>query len=101
LCWLLVYISKSQSSDVNRILNEVIPLIGKRPLAIYSFNNKDISWVRASRQDWANNGPWDKRAILWASQCLPYDERKHWLGRSRSVGDLLDQAIISYLMSQK
>jgi hypothetical protein len=50
-------------------------------------------WLRLQKETWKNNLPWDKRAIIWASQSLPSDEMKTWLGKIQDSEDILDKTI--------
>lgn len=40
---------------------------------------KDLAWVRHCKHEYFQYGPEDRRAILYASQILPLDERENWL----------------------
>jgi hypothetical protein len=50
-------------------------------------------WVRERKETWQNHGPWDHRAILWASSVLPTDERTHWLKSAIRHPSLLTSSI--------
>ncbi len=42
-------------------------------------STKNIAWVRQQKTAIYNMGSWDRRAVLYASQILPKDERTNWL----------------------
>jgi hypothetical protein len=61
-------------------------------------NLKYLDWVRGQKETWQNNGPWDRRAIIWAASILSVDERKHWLKRIQNTEDILDSTIAKAVM---
>lgn len=69
--------------------------LGLRPLALLARELGHLDWVRAQKESWQDNRPWDRRAMIWAASALSKDERRHWLGRVQRAGDLLDRAVAS------
>jgi hypothetical protein len=55
------------------------PLVRDRLCAIVARAYRMSDWVRERKENWHSNGPWSHRAILWAGNVLPPDERRHWL----------------------
>jgi hypothetical protein len=76
-----------------RICEAVADDVGLRPTALLAREVRDVAWVRARKETWQNNKPWDRRAIIWAGSILPEDERQAWLRRVADIGDDLDAAV--------
>lgn len=57
--------------------------------------NKDLSWVRNKKSDIFSVGNWDRRAILYAAQVLPGDEKEHWLKLTMTSSPLLTDRWVS------
>jgi hypothetical protein len=51
----------------------------KMSKARWAVTANDLAWVRAQKNEYFNLGPRDRRAVLYAAQILPEDERKRWL----------------------
>lgn len=64
--------------------------LGKRSFALLARKQGYVDWIREQKETWQNNGPWDRRAIIWAAEALPSDERGYWLKRVQNASDLLD-----------
>lgn len=47
--------------------------------ARYAVLSRDLSWVRYRKGEYFQYGPDERRAVLFAAQILPNDEKKHWL----------------------
>lgn len=73
--------------------------LGIRPFALLARQLDYLDWVRAQKETWQNNGPWDRRAVIWAAAVLSPDERKHWLVRVKNAGDFLDNAVAKAALS--
>ena len=67
--------------------------LGTRPAALLARAYGQKSWIRDRKDTWANNGPWDRRAIIWCGSILPPDERRHWLAMVEEQRDLVDVAV--------
>jgi hypothetical protein len=50
------------------VANDSSGALGLRPMATIARSYKLVEWVRAQKETWNNHGPWDRRAIIWASQ---------------------------------
>ncbi len=83
----------SMEADIGKLCDEYKANLGSRPFAMLAKEKKYIDWVRAQKETWQNNNPWDKRAIIWASQALSHDECNYWLRRVQNADDILDKAI--------
>ncbi len=66
---------------------------GLRWSAFNAVVRKHLHWVRQYKETWSAGGPWDRRAVVWAGQVLPKDERKHWAKLVRDSPDPLDRII--------
>jgi len=95
LAWL--YSDESFSGPAFRLA------IGKfeqlRDQALLAKRSRDLSWVKSRKNGLDTLGPYEKRAVLYASQILSSDERKVWMGIVKERGDLLEQVVASYLLS--
>jgi hypothetical protein len=78
---------------VNEICGTVRNELGIRPFALLARSLGYLDWVRAQKETWQNNSPWDRRAIIWAATALGEDERGFWLKRVQNAGDILDSAV--------
>jgi hypothetical protein len=67
--------------------------LGVRPYALYAMKKGYVDWIRQNKETWQNNSPWDKRAIIWATQSLSNDEVKAWTNKVQNSSDVLDQII--------
>lgn len=47
--------------------------------ARYAVLSGDLSWVRQRKGEYFQLGPEERRAVLYAAQILPNDEKEHWL----------------------
>jgi hypothetical protein len=74
----------------------LVTFLGVREAALVAQKLKRQDWVRERKEIWNNHGPWDRRAVIWASSVLPRDERHAWLTLVEESGDLLDQAVAIY-----
>lgn len=90
---LLSKMSNSMESEVGQLCDEYKVNLGSRPFALLAKDKGYIDWVREQKETWQNNNPWDKRAIIWASQALSHDEMNYWIQRVQNAGDVLDKAI--------
>ena len=72
--------------------------LGIRPRALLARAFKDIPWVRQKKEEVMNLSPWDKRAVIYAADILPEDEKKHWLRLIKKKGDILDKTIATYVL---
>lgn len=81
------------SVEVQKYLANNEQRLGLRQIALAARQLGAVDWVRERKETWQNSGPWDKRAILWASQALSVDEMNYWLKRVQNTGDMLDRAI--------
>lgn len=73
--------------------------LGIRPLALLARAFGRTSWVREQKEKVMTLPPWDRRAVIYAGQILPTDERRHWLRIVKGKGDLLDNVIANRLLA--
>lgn len=89
-----------QNDTFSELVNENISydmIKNTRDKAMHAMQKDDTRWLRDYRDGVDLLGFWDKRAILFASSILPYDEMKHWVDSVASAGDIVDKAISNYL----
>jgi hypothetical protein len=79
------------------------PLLAKaaqlRSQALIAIRARDLAWVKSRKNGLDTLGPYEKRAVLYASQILSEDERKVWLGIAKERGDLLERILSDHLLS--
>ena len=79
------------------------PLLAKaaqlRSQALIAIRARDLAWVKSRKNGLDTLGPYEKRAVLYASQILSEDERKVWLGIAKERGDLLEKILADHLLS--
>jgi len=80
-------------NDAIRVANEMRGELGLRPAALLARAHSDIGWVREHKEIWNSHGPWDRRAIMWASTILPRAERRALLDNPRQGDDLLERSV--------
>lgn len=85
--------NNSMSEITTKLCEDFNSNLGCRQFALLAKQNKFVDWVREQKETWQNNTPWDRRAIIWASQALSNDEMKYWIQRVHNAGDILDKAI--------
>jgi hypothetical protein len=72
-----------------------------RGKALIALRRGDTTWVRGFRDGIDALGPWEKRAVLYSSTILPFDEMKPWCEAVGASGDIIDKSISAYIISQK
>lgn len=90
---LLACMARTLEPETRALCESSRHVLGVRPYALLSLKNGYVDWVREQKEIWQNNQPWDRRAVIWASQALSADEIGHWLPRVQGAGDVLDKAI--------
>lgn len=75
--------------------------LGKRPRALLAKAYHKAPWVRQQKETIMSLSSWDRRAVIYAADILPDDEKVHWLKTIKARGDTLDRAIASYLLSSR
>jgi hypothetical protein len=71
-----------------------------RDRAMFAHQLNDTRWLRDYRDSVEQLGYWDKRAILYTSSILPYDEMKNWTKSVSAAGDIVDKVISVHLSSK-
>lgn len=72
-----------------------------RGQALVAYRRNDITWVKSHKDSLDTMNAWDKRAILFSSLLLSIEEMKVWLRTVAARGDIIDQSVVSYLISRK
>ena len=72
-----------------------------RAQALIALRRNDTTWVRGFRDKIDVLGPWDKRAVLYASSILPLREMQPLVGTIASNGDIIEKSIASLILSKK
>jgi hypothetical protein len=68
--------------------------------AIAATKSKNVSWVRHMRTRIDTLGPWEKRAVIIASQILAKQERMSWLGNlEQQAQSNLERWVIRWVRS--
>ena len=98
--WLEWYISGVPSllkhSELHQFVSSGANIQNQARAAIQT---KNLSWVREKKGAIYNMGNWERRAILFASQILPSDERIHWLKMTiGSTPFLIDKWVAKYVL---
>ena len=68
----------STSSRLYQVYNKHSDEFTRREAILTIGAAKDQAWVRMNKDQIANLGPWEKRALLRAASCLPKDEADNW-----------------------
>lgn len=71
-----------------------------RDKALLAKRKKDRVWIKGFKDGLDVLGPWDKRAILYASDILSRNEMAHWIKIVSSRGDILDKSLCTLLLSK-
>jgi len=61
---------------------------------------KKTSWVRRKKENLLSEGPWNRRAIIYAAQILTKDEKEAWLKsvKTNKALDITDQWMIDWVL---
>jgi hypothetical protein len=76
-------------------------IISSRDKALIALRNNDLSWIKDYKDHIDTLGVWDKRAVLYSSKMLSFDERQKWLNTVSARGDIIDKSLSSYVISFK
>ena len=100
--WVEWYLTKHSAFMKDKAISDFLlsspNLITQAKTAV---SQKNLSWIRDKKSLMLNSGSWQRRAILYASQILPSDERKHWLKQIESESPyLLDKYICRWQLSK-
>jgi len=83
--WMEWFMSKSTVLLENNVIRQFFassPSFVHRASA--AITTRDIAWVRDHRDQLANLGNWERRALIHAARILPTDERVPWLRLAES-----------------
>ena len=75
-------------------------ILDVRDKALLARRKNDTVWVKGYKDGLDVLGPWDKRAILYASDILSRDEMKNWTKLESSRGDIIDKSLCTLLLSK-
>ncbi len=71
-----------------------------RDKALLARRKNDRVWVKDYKDGLDILGPWDRRAILYASEILSRDEIAHWTKLVLSRDDIIDKSLCTLLLSK-
>lgn len=61
----------------------------------------NLSWIRNKKSAYLNSGLWERRAILFASQILPTDEKSAWLKQASLASPyILDHWVSKWILEK-
>ena len=95
------YLLQNVSFNATGLPSNYDNILTIRQQALIALRKKDRTWVRALRDDIDKMGHWDKRAVLYATSILPYDEMLPLARTIASGGDIIDKSIFSLICSKK
>jgi len=72
-----------------------------RDKTLIALRKNDATWIKDYKDNIDILGVWDRRAVLFASQILSYDEMIKWSNTVAARGDIIDKSIASYICSLK
>lgn len=72
-----------------------------REKALIAKREKNKTWIKDIKNSADALGPWDKRAVLFASSILSKDEMGHWLGLESKKSDVLTSAVCNHTINLK
>ena len=100
--WIEWYLTKHVTFLRNRKIGDFLyssPNMASQARAAVLLNN--LSWIRNKRSEILTSGSWQRRAILYASQILPTDERTPLLKQVlKDSPYFLDKCIVNWLMNK-
>lgn len=76
-------------------------LVSLRDRALVAKRKSDRVWVKSHKSGLDVLGPWERRAILFASSVLSRDEMSNWLKVAGARGDVTEHAISVHLRGKK
>lgn len=96
--WLSYYWYKK---DISRFSQKIDykNILSIRDRALFARSIKDTGWIRTYRDNVETLGPWDKRAVIYASSILPKNEMRPWAESVTATGDIIDRSIFIDLVS--
>lgn len=101
--WLYYYFTKYNEFHKNeKIKLFVNNLKNLRNICCYAKTNElmSISRVRTLKTKLNTYGPWDKRAVMYASRILSSDEKIHWMQTiENSTNNFLEKILCKYIKS--
>lgn len=72
-----------------------------RERALIAKREKNKTWIKDIKNSVDTLGPWDKRAVFYASSILAKDEMGHWLGLESKKSDFLTSAVCNHTINLK
>ncbi len=98
--WLYWYVSGHFAfmSD-HRIARDVLLNAPIEWQARAATTTRNLAWVRSQKATFGQRGPWERRAIMLASQVMPKDERQPWLSSLKgSAEDVLEAVVAQWVL---
>jgi hypothetical protein len=82
--------------NVDRLIQEFdhYGSLARRKVVLAATAARATSWLRGFKEGYSTLDPWLKRAVIYAAQTLPADEKKHWLKRVKRNATYLEQLAI-------
>lgn len=78
-------------------LYSLVPDNWFRRTLLLAIGKADLSyWIRSKKFEMEQMPPWEKRAFLYASSCLPKDEKENYFRAIKTKMDNLEKTIISW-----
>jgi hypothetical protein len=95
------YLLQNQSFVGSDLPSSYSVIRSTRDKALIALRNGDTTWIRGFRDGIDALGPWDKRAVLYCSRALPFDEMTPWVEAVGASGDVVESSIARFLVSEK
>lgn len=100
-CWLLSPFSQSsqwgQEGRFVQIYNGHADLLTRRKAVLAMGKSLQFYWFRGCRDTALDLEPWERRAFLAGSSCMPQDEKRYWYNSIRARLDPLESAVIDWV----
>jgi hypothetical protein len=93
----LSYILQDESFNSHESDVDYGNLVNLRDQALVAKRKNDLVWVKSHKSGLDVLGPWERRAILFASSVLSRDEMSNWLRVAGARGDVIEHALSVYL----
>jgi hypothetical protein len=95
------YLLQNKSFNSVNLPEDYKNIITIRDKTLIALRKNDVTWVKDYKDNIDILGVWDRRAVLFSSQILSYDEMSKWSNTVAARGDIIDKSIASYILSIK
>jgi hypothetical protein len=96
----LAYVLSNPAFEQIRVPTKIDQIQGIRNQAPVAARLADRAWVKTYKNGLDTLGPWEKRAVMFASRILARDERRVWLGTIKAKGNFLENIVADHLLSE-